>query len=862
MFRFIRDLLTKARRRRALSFQAKYRHFKALLEANSGVLEGLAEIGDRLSAPTHFSIGDVRRWTTAVFVETFKLIRHTQAISPDDGRKLATRLAALREQAEQILASPGGAPDVPYVLPLDQLDRNHAPLVGNKLAVLGELHNRLGVPVPPAFAVTARFARELLAQGRLQDEINKALLDLGEGNPAAVEQVSQAVQSMVVGVPPPGSVEEEVLGAYDRLCEQTGGVPKLAVRSSAIGEDEPRCSFAGLYYTALNVRRESLIDACYEVLVSKFLPRSIMYLRLNGLRREDMPMCIGCMAMIDPRVSGVVFTEDPAADQGSSRMIVHCVVGLGAGLVDGRVSPERYVVSRDPPGRTLSFDPGGQRTILRPAPKEGVMETPVPAAPNRTPSLSDRELTQLASYALDIERHFGGPQDIEWAMDHDGQLWILQARPLVISCPLPSAPLPEPVVGLEDRYTTLAASGECASPGVGTGRVVVVRSVRALRAFPDKGVLVASRGMPELTEVLHKASAVVTESGGTTAHLAIMAREYGVPCLMNVPGATELPPGEEVTVDAFSGRIYAGRVRELESERYRRPMSHPLTGTPVHQALAQIAELSLALNLTDPNDRSFRAAECKTIHDISRFCHETAIQRMFTLSDEERGGDGQVHRLKFPVPLSVYVIDVGQGLVDGSPSGAITPEHVASTPFKALIRGMTAEGLAWSGARPVDLRGFMSVLASTASDPHGARRGLGDCSYAIVSQDYLNFTSRLGYHFSTLDAHVSEATQGNYIGFTFEGGAADVTRRERRAVFIGRVLERFGFWVDQKGDLVKASARRVERDVALRQLDMCGRLMGAARQVDASMRTDALIDRCVERFMAGDYTLGLTEPAR
>ena len=853
----IRRLFTRARHRRALAFQMKYRHFKALLEANTAVLEIMADVSDTLAGSDCFSMGYVRSRSTALFVEACKIVRHAEAISPRDGRRLAARLEELQQSATQLLAAPARSVGAPHILPMEQIDRSSDRWVGHKLAWLGEMRTKLGMPVPPGFAITVRLDEDLRGQTHLQDEINKVITALDYEDPAAVQEAGQVIQSMLVATPLPDGVEAEILSAYDRLCEQVGRDLRLAVRSSAIGEDDPRCSCAGLYYSAMNIRRESLIDACYEVLVSKYLPRSIMYLRMNGLRDEDMPMCIGCMAMIDPRASGVLFTQDAMAKTDAGAMLIQTVAGLSVGLVNGRVSPERYTVSRDPAGRLMAFDPGGQKVVVRPGSGGGVVEEPMSTRPADSPSLTEDELAELARHALAIEDLFGGPQDIEWAIDQDGRVWILQARPLRISCPLSQTPHPSQRVELKDRYRTLVEGGECASPGTGVGPVAIIRSVRHLKDFPDDGVLVAPRSTPELAQVLHKASAVVTEVGSTTGHLAIMAREYRVPCLMNVANATALTPGECVSVDATAGRIYAGRVPELEPPPSPTPRAHPLVGTPVHQALKGIADLALPLNLTDPDDRRFTAQNCRTLHDISRFAHETAIDRMFALSDEEGRRDGRVRRLVFSVPLAVFVIDVGDGLVEGSPSREVTPEHIASVPFRALIRGMTTEGVRWTGRVRIDLRGFMSVVASTMADGDRLKRGLGDRSYAIISQDYLNFSSRLGYHFSTLDAYVSDAPHANYISFSFEGGAADSVRRERRATFLARVLERLGFAVVQKGDLVKAQIRKVGRDEAFHQLDMCGRLMGAARQIDAAMTTDGLIDPCVERFMQGDYSLGL-----
>ncbi|MBN1345726.1 MAG: hypothetical protein JXQ73_23740 [Phycisphaerae bacterium] len=854
----LRRLLTRAARRRSLAFQVRYRHFKGLLEANSRALEMMADISATLAGSACFSMGYVRRRTTAIFVEACKIVRHMEAISPDDARELSERLDVLRGQASACLAARPIAPDAPHILDMADIDRSRARLVGNKMASIGEVRAKLGIPVPDGFAVTARLDQELHRRSGLQDRINSITAGLDYEDQAAVQDACQTIQSMVVGMPLSESVEQEILAAYDRLGDRLGGDARLAVRSSAIGEDDPRWSCAGLYYTALNVSKQTLIDACYEVEISKYLPRSLMYFHRNGLREEDMPMCIGCVSMVDAAISGTLFTEDPAAAPDERRMTLQAVVGLGIGLVNGRVLPERYLVAKDPPGRLINFEPGGQTMVTRSRIGEGVEEQSLPRREDKTPSLDEAALERLAEYAIRIERHFGGPQDIEWAIDRDGEVWILQTRPLQIGCPINRPTRTRLLPELEDRYDVLAREGDCASAGVGIGPVVVIRSIRQLRDFPKGGVLVTRRSMPELVQVLHKVSAVVTEIGGTAGHLAIVSREYRVPCLMNVPGAASWQPGLEVTVDADARRVYAGRVAELEPAVRQTPWLHPLTDAPVYQALRGVSELVLPLNLRDPTDPEFRAAACRTIHDISRFAHETAMNRMFAVGHEKAPPDHDVHRLVFDVPLNVYVIDVGGGLVaEAPPSGNITPEQIASPLMQALIRGMTTRGVRWTGQRSIGLRGFMSVMATTMADPNRANGELGDRSYAVISRHYMNFSSRLGYHFSTVDAYVGDAAATNHVSFSFKGGAADSVRRGRRVTFIARVLEEHGFWVEQKDDFVKARVKRIERDAALQQLVTCGRLMGAARLLDVTMTSDAHIDRYVERFLSGDYSLGL-----
>jgi pyruvate,water dikinase len=173
--------------------------------------------------------------------------------------------------------------------------------------------------------------------------------------------------------------------------------------------------------------------------------------------------------------------------------------------------------------------------------------------------------------------------------------------------------------------------------------------------------------------------------------------------------------------------------------------------------------------------------------------------------------------------------------------------------MRALWRGMTTPGVRWSGARPIDMRGFLSVFANTMVDSARAERGLGDNSYAMVGANFVNFGSRLGYHFTTLESVCADGVHENYLIFRFKGGAADIQRRERRVRFIQEVLARHDFEVDRRQDLLNAWVKKLPREDIEAKLEMLGRLMGCARQLDVIMHAETSVQQCIDAFMRGDY---------
>jgi pyruvate,water dikinase len=396
----------------------------------------------------------------------------------------------------------------------------------------------------------------------------------------------------------------------------------------------------------------------------------------------------------------------------------------------------------------------------------------------------------------------------------------------------------------------LLAGGAAACPGVGVGPVFPAESDEELAQFPTGAVLVARQNSPRFVNVMTRAAAIVTDVGSVTGHMASLAREYGVPTLCNAGTATRLPSGLEITVDATNCTVYRGRVEELlRRGRVSRRVQKDLPALAVQERLtSRIAHL----NLTDPSKNSFRAKNCTTCHDVVRFCHEMAISEMFHINDYSNLRErGMAFRLETDIPLGIYVIDLGDGVTARPGDRSVTPEQITSVPMRALWRGITAPGTRWAGARPIDVGGFLSVLVTTVADGARGERGLGDNSYAMVGSHYVNFGSRLGYHFTTLESVCSANIHENYIVFRFRGGAAELQRRERRVRFIADVLSHHGFDVDRRQDLLNAWVKKLPQEAIESRLEMLGSLMGCVRQLDVFMHADVTVGQCVDAFLAG-----------
>jgi pyruvate,water dikinase len=229
---------------------------------------------------------------------------------------------------------------------------------------------------------------------------------------------------------------------------------------------------------------------------------------------------------------------------------------------------------------------------------------------------------------------------------------------------------------------------------------------------------------------------------------------------------------------------------------------------------------------------------------------------MFKLSDLVSDKRGLAFKLKGFIPLDLYVIDLGSGLTEKNLNlNSISPDKIASLPFKALLKGLLNKDFQQNQCRPVEFKGFLSVMREQMITPPSTAERFGDRSYAIISDKYLNFSSRVGYHYSIVDSYCSRTVNMNYITFSFKGGAADDVRRNRRVRTIARILQSLDFAADVTGDRVSARYQKHEIQLIEDKLDIIGRLLQFTRQMDMLMTNEASIEVLAENFLEGHYNL-------
>jgi len=808
-------------------FKDRYLSFRQLLAANSKALTLMAEM-ERAGAGVHpFGMPFVRSRCTAVGVSVYQMVRHLDALAPGKYGELVNRRETIRGEIRTVAGWITRRRVGRLVTGLSEIRRADVDDVGSKMANLGEALAEIGAVVPEGFVISSTAFDLLIEHNDLEAEVERQIQATEVERTDELFALSSRLQQLIIAAEVPEELAEAVRGAVHELKARLGDRLRLAIRSSALGEDSAEASFAGQYRSQLNVRPEHLLDAFLDVAASKYTPQAMHYRLRRGLRDGDVTMSVGCLTMVDARTGGVAYTGNPR-DPSDRDIVVAATWGLPKTIVDGRFGNDVFVVRRDEPLLITNRTVANKDSIFVCDPNEGVTRGVVEPDRARVPCLSDVEVLEVTRLALRLEEHFGVVQDVEWAIDRHDRLVLLQCRPLQqVGSGIERAPP-------ADAGAIVLAGGVCASPGAAAGPVYWVRTTTDALGVPDGAVMVLEHPLPRWAALLGRVRAVVSEEGNIAGHLATVAREVGVPALLGVGPAAGLEQGSLVTVDADGLAVYEGEVGSLIEGRLERP--NPMVGSPVHAALMAVLEHISPLNLLDPDGADFRPASCRTLHDITRFCHEQSVREMFAFGKDHRFPRHASKQLHYKVPMQWWVLDLEDGFHHDVKGKYVRLEDIASRPMHALWDGMVA--VPWDGPPAMTGRGMASVLFEATANPALStpfRKPYAQRNYFMISRTFMNLQSRFGFHFSTVETLVSERDLENYVGFTFKGGAADMKRKIARVNLLAEILEESGFEVKVTEDSAVARLGGLDADATASRLRIVGYLIMHTRQLDMIM---------------------------
>ena len=590
-----------------------------------------------------------------------------------------------------------------YVVRLEDVRLADIPRVGGKNASLGEMIGNLaahGIRVPGGFATTAAAYRGFLGANGLAGRIEARLAALDPSDVDALARCGAEIRQWIADAPLPPRLEAEIAAAYRALM--TSGEQPVAVRSSATAEDLPDASFAGQQETFLNVTGlPSVLAAVRHVFASLYNDRAISYRVHKGFAHAEVALSAGVQLMVrsDLAASGVLFTLD--TESGFRHVVfITASYGLGETVVQGAVNPDEFYVHKP-------MLAAGKRPIIRRSlgsklvkmifasdagGRTATRTVDVPAADRNRFCITDEDALELARFAVEIERHYGRPMDIEWGKDGvDGKLYVLQARPETVKSQ-PDREVQEHF-RLKERSRVLV-SGRAIGQKIGAGPVRVVADASAMSRVLAGDVLVTDMTDPNWEPVMKRAAAIVTNRGGRTCHAAIIARELGIPAVVGCGDATgKLADGAAVTVscaEGDTGNVYEGSLQfEITAQRVSEMPSIPV------KISMNVGNPQLAFDLQGLPNAGVGLARLEFVINNMIGVHPKAVLEHPDLPEDLRRAVESAAR-GYPSPRAFYVEKLAEGV--GTIAAAFWPKPVIvrlsdfkSNEYRKLIGGARYE---------------------------------------------------------------------------------------------------------------------------------------------------------------------------
>ncbi|MCE7056415.1 phosphoenolpyruvate synthase [Algoriphagus sp. AGSA1] len=478
-----------------------------------------------------------------------------------------------------------------YIRFFNDLNHEDTALVGGKNASLGEMIRELapkGIRIPTGFATTSDAYWDYLDHNDLREKLGESLDKLDKKWFKNLRKTGESLRQYILKGDFPEELASQIKEAYRQLEKKEEALTSVAVRSSATAEDLPEASFAGQHDSFMNIHgAENTLETVKKCFASLFTDRAIRYREHNGFDHMQVALSAGVQKMVrsDKASAGVGFTILP--DSGFEKTIfLTGSWGLGDNVVQGAVNADEFYVFKP----TLKK---GLRSII--SKKLGTKEITMVYADSdqekgnttvnkKTPGpkrkkyvINDEEIKQLAVWAVEIEEHYGRAMDIEWAKDGvSGELYIVQARPETVHSGKENTKVKE--YRLKDKSKVITSGtgiGDKITKGIGR----LLDSPEDSDKLQDGDVLVTAITNPDWDNVMKKASAIITDSGGRTSHAAIVARELGAVAVVGTENATKtIKDGQKITVscaEGATGRIYEGYLDweedEIDFETYGDP---------------------------------------------------------------------------------------------------------------------------------------------------------------------------------------------------------------------------------------------------------------------------------------------------
>jgi len=675
-------------------------------------------------------------------------------------------------------------PTHPILVTLEDINPDMAACVGQKANQLGLVGKKLGLPVPEGFVLTAQAFDLFMEANDLPGVIDAYLRDLDIDDPGLVNERCEAVRRLILEAPVPQAIEGAAQAHLAQWRQDRGEPVFTAVRSTAIGEDG-EMSFAGQFATLLNVPAKNVLAAYKEVLASKYSTGAVLYRMRCGLDDQSSPMAVMVMTMIPASASGVLYTRNPSRPD-QSDLHVNAIHGLGEYLMGGDTAPHVLGICRRT-GRIKTRHATQQSHWITTIPEGGTRLEPMsPADAAHTP-VDDASARRLADWGERLESYFGSPQDVEWAIDGNQRLYLLQSRTLGLDGPSPCKP--DDCSSFEGLHV-LHSGGHKACSGIVSGRIYYADEALS-ETVPADSILVIPKAAPEYAPVVARVRGVIAAKGSTASHLASVAREFGVPMIVDAGplNAKLRGKGRWVTLYADEMTVYDGRVPASEG-RPAHPVSDPFE-SPVRRRLRALSNrITYRHPVPCENMHPIPDSE-RTLHDIIWQTHAFAMETLHAQGSEKEKG---IRIVRWTGDNAASDFAMGTGSANAA--------TVGEKCLQSFWSGLTGTGREAKANPSLEMEG-----------------------YAFIGDESLYVMMPAGSQQITIDARRSPMTAITQLHLNALGGTGPYYQRCLLTRLLAEILEVLGFTLQIDGTRLKATISTADSDPGGDMLFETGRLL-------------------------------------
>jgi phosphohistidine swiveling domain-containing protein len=812
--------------------KALFNNFRKILQLNTVIFENMAELDRSMGGEYIFDKTYLEKAVRTIAGNVHHVTYNLNALTGNNHVSLYDRYQAIRTILDDILAGNNLSLACPPILPFTSLSWELEPLVGIEFVCLAELRHHPGIQMGDGFVITTEGIMALLALSeggrdsstdQTVDDVEKIFLQHARKLMHGTENKRLSITATMVN---DDLTEARNLGEF--FLEPTEDEQKIRIidKDGQCREgDTTETSSESVFITTIEKTNHSVLHGLVQIL-RIFQGRAQHHesdapARFAVLVRAALPVFV--RGTVATRVDSVESTPlltiiaRPAVEEGG-KDIYRLRRLYPFDLYSSNIAPKPALYEFSD-NRPATGQAAGTADFKR---GSALIDT--------------KDIKALAETAMTLERIMGIPITLHWEYLQEGRFIVTRLFPFLEK---PQEPTGKELADELKAAVVLCKGGRVVQAGIAAGHVIHISDNTELADFPIGAVAVAPMATPQLTPFLHRAAAILTEYGNPVGHLATVARELNLPALFGIPGVLDiLTPGTEVTVDTGQMTVYQGVQNAMlqlgNSDLNFSPVD------PEYRQLRRLLRYITPLNLIDPDAPQFSAEGCRTFHDIIHFCHEMAVDELAHFQERRPGLSGiKTSTMHLSLPMDIHLLDIGGGMKPSADFADLQPQpsEVSSEPFAVFLDGLLHPLASRQDPPVLGLRDIIAGIPRTSGSMAAAPDSVGK-NLAILSQDYLNLSLHLGYHFNVIDAHLSDDRHRNYIYYRFIGGLADSTRRARRAQLIADVLNAMDFKVTCRDDLVVGRIKFERKDILRSTLFVLGALTTFSRQRDTGLYSD------------------------